>query len=93
MHGLGADPNLYAYVSGRAMQAVDPMGLSAISLKLRGVVSSAKQQPRMRERRLWSVCRAGASAGRSGSSNRYADEDTNLGRTTRCRDRRVRVLT
>ncbi len=27
VHGLGADPNLYAYVSGRALQAVDPMGL------------------------------------------------------------------
>jgi len=27
IHALGADPNAYAYVSGRALQAVDPMGL------------------------------------------------------------------
>ena len=27
VHGLGADPNLYAYVSGRALQNVDPLGL------------------------------------------------------------------
>ncbi|MCA9639636.1 MAG: hypothetical protein KC492_03050 [Myxococcales bacterium] len=27
VHGLGADPNLYAYVSGRVLQAVDPLGL------------------------------------------------------------------
>ena len=27
VHGLGADPNLYAYVSGMALRAVDPVGL------------------------------------------------------------------
>ena len=27
VHGLGADLNLYAYVSGRALKAVDPLGL------------------------------------------------------------------
>ena len=27
VHGLGADPNLYAYVSGQALKAVDPLGL------------------------------------------------------------------
>ena len=28
VHGLGADPNVYAYVSGRALSAVDPLGLN-----------------------------------------------------------------
>ncbi|MCA9630913.1 MAG: RHS repeat-associated core domain-containing protein, partial [Myxococcales bacterium] len=27
VHGLGADPNLYAYVSGQALKATDPLGL------------------------------------------------------------------
>ncbi len=27
MHGLGADPNLYAYVSGAVLKNVDPLGL------------------------------------------------------------------
>jgi len=27
IHGLGADPNLYAYVSGRVLKSVDPLGL------------------------------------------------------------------
>ncbi|MEZ4226565.1 MAG: toxin TcdB middle/N-terminal domain-containing protein [Polyangiaceae bacterium] len=31
IHGLGADPNVYAYVSGRALQAVDPLGLEPLS--------------------------------------------------------------
>lgn len=29
IHGLGADLNVYAYVSGRALQSVDPLGLGA----------------------------------------------------------------
>jgi len=31
VHGLGADPNAYAYVSGRALRAVDPTGLFGAS--------------------------------------------------------------
>ena len=31
IHGLGADPNLYAYVSGRTLQSVDPLGLEGES--------------------------------------------------------------
>ncbi|MBX3185006.1 MAG: RHS repeat-associated core domain-containing protein [Polyangiaceae bacterium] len=27
VHGLGADPNLYAYVSGQVLKSVDPLGL------------------------------------------------------------------
>jgi RHS repeat-associated protein len=27
IHALGADPNVYAYVRGRALQAIDPLGL------------------------------------------------------------------
>ena len=32
VHGLGADLNLYAYVSGRALQAIDPVGLDEDTL-------------------------------------------------------------
>jgi hypothetical protein len=27
IHGLGADPNVYAYVSGQALKSIDPLGL------------------------------------------------------------------
>src|SRR5690606_10216354 len=35
IHGLGADPNLYAYVSGRVLQSVDPLGLEATEADVR----------------------------------------------------------
>src|SRR5690606_7270448 len=31
IHGLGADSNVYAYVSGRTLQSVDPLGLEGES--------------------------------------------------------------
>jgi RHS repeat-associated protein len=30
IHGLGADPNVYAYVSGRALKSIDPLGLDPL---------------------------------------------------------------
>ncbi|MCA9598569.1 MAG: DUF2380 domain-containing protein [Myxococcales bacterium] len=30
IHAIGGDPNVYAYVAGRPLQAVDPVGLSAV---------------------------------------------------------------
>lgn len=34
VHGLGADPNVYAYVSGRALKSVDPVGLTSYDTPL-----------------------------------------------------------
>jgi hypothetical protein len=41
VHGLGADPNLYAYVSGRALQSIDPLGLTPPSSPLDWVLRKA----------------------------------------------------
>ncbi len=68
MHALGADLNVYAYVSGAALRATDPQGLDLADF-VRGMAAEAKESVVAAAKEVYSSAKADAAAIQAGTKS------------------------